>query len=1044
MVREECFLVSAPELDPQLHSNLIQCCRSQTRTAELDLSNVKDELRAFIQQYQSGTRNIKQLISSESLATRKHISASHKETLEAVDRVQKQMTTRLALEADVQADQTKRERLLRSLKFSGFNERRNQVSDAHEDTFEWIFVGDDGPSLEELQGSDLDDSDWEDSDLEDIDLADRSGARWDLFTNWLMSTSKVYWISGKPGSGKTTLAKYVISDPRTTVCLDTWSPQALIISHFLWRPGTPMQQNIKGLLCSLLYQLLENSAVATDHVLQSIKAQRLGIKEEDTDWSVPELRSTFLETLYSYGRAVCIFIDGLDEVHPGDGPEDLLDLVYQFHRNRNAKICLCSRPEPVLEDRLSGFPHLRLQDLTRPDLESYARAHLKSSKSSYDEARSSNAEDFKILIWRLVGKAEGVFLWLILATKSINRGFANGDTSEMIRQRIETLPGDLTKLYQDMWSRACEGNPVEYREIAALYFRLILISQDVPRFASSLLHLMLASTSAGDQLLEAIDDPSALVPNERLLEECRAVERKLRLYCFGLIQPAISFADDRVESWYGSQYNRLGSRYGRKRLQFIHRTAQDFLSDTVDGAEILEYDQTPEISLFFTWARAHLAISQLFVHTQLFGDTMRSNLHEYIDLFGKFPRGVCCSGHPDRTRTISYLEKLCSSGQLVSGRQDNRRFCGDVDFLKAAARIHDEYILSRSRISTFSTETISEILFNVWHGHRGEQIVSSKRSAQPLITMLLGEGADPNWRGHAFNPDSRHRTLGYVNARTPFTIYLRNAIHVERWRHYEPIAWKIRELHMFLSHSANLNDIIHLSFLYKFEGFDTDLTLRSLDVQSALTESSLRFPGERPASNGILIAAFPACTFVKLVLEYLSTRIEHSWNGEDTEYEEMVSLLARSQEYVDNWSIWEHGHIIGKFDRIVVEDPYDNRSREAAWYLPLEGGPIKITDELMKELEKGLFHQNVVYRSSADKIIDQLVQQLSCTPQTIGFRKVCESLTDVGALTLIEDKGLTLQEWVERFQNDLTLRGMVVNKTDFSQDPEPHRIYPWR
>ncbi|KAG8162254.1 hypothetical protein KVR01_008019 [Diaporthe batatas] len=183
---------------------------SRTRTAELDLSSVKDDLRTFIQQYECGSRDIKQLISRESVVTREHISASSHKTLAAIDGVQNQMT-KLAFDADMQVDQAQRERLLRSLKFPAFNERRNQLSQAFESTFEWIFMGDDGPQQVDLDESELEDSDWDDSDLEDLDLADPSEARWDLFSNWLSSTADTYWISGKPGSGKTTLVKFVIS-----------------------------------------------------------------------------------------------------------------------------------------------------------------------------------------------------------------------------------------------------------------------------------------------------------------------------------------------------------------------------------------------------------------------------------------------------------------------------------------------------------------------------------------------------------------------------------------------------------------------------------------------------------------------------------------------------------------------------------------------------------------------------------------------------------------------------------------------------------------
>ncbi|KAK7735998.1 hypothetical protein SLS63_003516 [Diaporthe eres] len=190
-----------------MNTTLLAQIWSRTGASQLELSNVEDNLRNFILEYQSGTRDIKQLVSSESLRTREHISTSSKAIFQAIGGIQKTLNS-LAFEADVQVDQARRERLLQSLKFPGFNERRNQVSEAYERTFQWIFMGDDGPTQSDPTGSDWEDSDWEDSDLEDIDLADPPEASWDLFSNWLSSTAPVYWISGKPGSGKTTLVKY--------------------------------------------------------------------------------------------------------------------------------------------------------------------------------------------------------------------------------------------------------------------------------------------------------------------------------------------------------------------------------------------------------------------------------------------------------------------------------------------------------------------------------------------------------------------------------------------------------------------------------------------------------------------------------------------------------------------------------------------------------------------------------------------------------------------------------------------------------------------
>lgn len=1012
-------------------------CRSRTHAAELDLSNVKHDLRAFIQEYKDGSRDIKQLISSECLMTRKHVSTSSKETIEAIDGVQKQVT-RLTIKADVHIDQAKRERLLRSLKFPAFNDRRNQVSEAHENTFEWIFLGDDGPSQEDLSGSDLEDSDWEDSDLEDLDLADPSEASWDLFSNWLSSTADIYWISGKPGSGKTTLVKYILDHPRTTTYLNTWAPHSLVISHFFWRPDTLMQQSIKGLLCSLLYQLLDNSVAAAGYVLQNIQTGRSGMKDEDADWSIPELRSMFLKVLQSYERPIFLFIDGLDEVHPADGPVELVDLVEEVARCRNTKLCLSSRPEPILEERLSTYPHLRLQDLTEPDLQLYAQDRVKLTVLIDNEAQSTGFKDGVDLINLLVDKAEGVFLWLVLAIKSINKGFTYGDTSEMIRQRIDRLPGDSTTLYKDMWARACEDNPVAYRQMAALYFRLILLSKsgdevEPPYWSSNLLLLMLASTSVADQLLDAINKPSELVTEEKLMQSCREVERGLKLYCFGLIEVIQSPNDEPVIGWYGTRYNTLWSRYGRRELQFVHRTAQDFLLDTVDGSEILKHNSTPENSLFLRLVRADLATNQLYAEWRSYASQVTPFIH-------LLEQEDCYPGDPDRTRTIFYIQDLCRSGQLLCERNGALRSCIGMDAFNATATICDGHLLSRSNISDFSKSAVSEILLNVCDRSfavSGDPGVPFEHLSESSIVTLLSEGADPNWRGTMFQTPGCRLLSGHSLVRTSFTEYLTFMLNLavcRRWsyRRYQ-MATILRNLHAFLSCSANLGDAIHRVFSYNS---NKDEVYEHEHVWSAL-----RKPWPDKSQDGkprseplhILIVAFPAYIILKSVLDHLSTEAELSWHREEKNFGEMMSLLVRNREYLSNWSEQDFGHprVIGRLayngvaDSSVAEDsPFD----EKGWfYWSLEGHEMYISNELMGEIEKCLVEDRMFKRNARKAWVITQVLQLPWTLQATSGNEIQELLTKLGILARTDCETHDIQGWVDKFQAKLLADGRVVD-----------------
>ncbi|KAF4451006.1 hypothetical protein F53441_5953 [Fusarium austroafricanum] len=136
------------------------------------------------------------------------------------------------------------EQFVKSLYFPEINGRKNSLSPEAPSTFQWIFdVGDtdtDGQScasdhegLEESPSGE-DELIWftedgllskfantrdEDSDSDDDSKfagLSQSQANWDGFTDWLLSDTPIYWISGNPGSGKSTLMKYLSEHPRTS------------------------------------------------------------------------------------------------------------------------------------------------------------------------------------------------------------------------------------------------------------------------------------------------------------------------------------------------------------------------------------------------------------------------------------------------------------------------------------------------------------------------------------------------------------------------------------------------------------------------------------------------------------------------------------------------------------------------------------------------------------------------------------------------------------------------------------------------------------
>lgn len=80
-------------------------------------------------------------------------------------------------------------------------------------------------------------------------------------SEWLRKGSGIFWINGKPASGKSTIMKYLYQDPRTYELLrsGSWKSKARLImaNFFFHHRGNSLQKSFEGLLRSIVSQILE-------------------------------------------------------------------------------------------------------------------------------------------------------------------------------------------------------------------------------------------------------------------------------------------------------------------------------------------------------------------------------------------------------------------------------------------------------------------------------------------------------------------------------------------------------------------------------------------------------------------------------------------------------------------------------------------------------------------------------------------------------------------------------------------------------------------
>ena len=142
--------------------------------------------------------------------------------------------------------------------------RYYNVQKAHEKTFHWLFDSTKVPFGTWLQGT---------------------GAEWD----------PLFWIKGKPGSGKSTLMKYAINHPMTWQRLrNIEAGDWICVAFFFHDRGSAIQKSIEGMLTEILSTLLQRLPELLFAIEPEYKSLVEAQKNQSPSWSLDSLKSALV------------------------------------------------------------------------------------------------------------------------------------------------------------------------------------------------------------------------------------------------------------------------------------------------------------------------------------------------------------------------------------------------------------------------------------------------------------------------------------------------------------------------------------------------------------------------------------------------------------------------------------------------------------------------------------------------------------------------------------------------------------------------------
>lgn len=149
------------------------------------------------------------------------------------------------------------------------------------------------------------------------------------FSDWLMNgpeaSGSIFWIQGKPGSGKSTLMKFALQDDRTRKLLMNQCNSSWVIAGFFFHDrGSRVQKSLTGMLQELLYQVLDEVHPLIQVIYPLYQSLVKDQRTKAPKWNIHSLRAawTALMTQNTQNIRALLFLDALDEHQVVHGSED--------------------------------------------------------------------------------------------------------------------------------------------------------------------------------------------------------------------------------------------------------------------------------------------------------------------------------------------------------------------------------------------------------------------------------------------------------------------------------------------------------------------------------------------------------------------------------------------------------------------------------------------------------------------------------------------------------------------------------------------------
>ncbi|KAH7395241.1 vegetative incompatibility protein HET-E-1 [Phaeosphaeria sp. MPI-PUGE-AT-0046c] len=313
--------------------------------------------------------------------------------------------------------------------------------------------------------------------------------RWVLnntaFQQWQQDPhSRLLWVKGDPGKGKTMLLCGIINELQKAVTDVT-------VSYFFCQATDSRINSATAALRGLLYMLVDQQSSLALHVRKKYDYAGRSLFEDANAWVA--LTKIFTDVLLDPRlRPTYLVIDALDECVT-DLPMLLNFVAKQSSASSRVKWIVSSRNWPVIKEQLDRAGHkVRLSlELNADSVAAAVAVFIHYKVGEIAKEKKYKAEVQYAVLDYLTSNANDTFLWVALVCQALER-----TANRHVLKKLAAFPPGLDDLYQRMMQQMSESDdadicrcvlastvvlyrPVTIRELVALVEQLEDVGSDV-------------------------------------------------------------------------------------------------------------------------------------------------------------------------------------------------------------------------------------------------------------------------------------------------------------------------------------------------------------------------------------------------------------------------------------------------------------------------------------------------------------------------------------------------------------------------------------